>query len=125
MTRSDDRSALTDPTGLRESPVRAFSVQILAGGRVLADADVHPTDGTGVVHSELHVASGHLPVGTRSRLVDAVLEHPEVDKAQRLVVTMPISDTEMLDRVRERTDAVEMHAAGATKIVEARLLRAD
>jgi hypothetical protein len=124
MTRSDDRPVLDDPTA-QTSSVRESSVQILADGRVLADADVHPTDDTGVVHSELHVASGHVPMGTRSRLVDAVLEHPEVDKARRLVATMPISDTEMLDRVRERTDEVEMHAAGATKIVEARLSNGD
>jgi hypothetical protein len=105
MTRPDDPS----------------TVQIQADGHVLAEAEVRPTDQPGVVHSELHVESGHLPAGTRSRLVDAVLEHPEVDSAERLVATMPISDTEMLDRVRERCDGVETRAAGATKLVEARL----
>src|SRR3954465_15799075 len=105
MTRSDD-----DQTVLIED-----------AGRTVASAEVRPTDQPGVVHSELHVESGHLPAGTRSRLVDAVLEHPEVDSAERLVATMPISDTEMLDRVRERCDGVETRAAGATKLVEARL----
>jgi hypothetical protein len=69
----------------------------------------------------MHVESGHLPVGTRSRLVDAVLAHPDVDHADRLVATMPLGDTEMLARVRERCDQVEAHAAGATKVVEARV----
>jgi hypothetical protein len=105
MTRSDDH-----PT-----------VHVRAGGRLLAAAEIEPTDETGVVHSTLHVESGHLPPGTGSSLVDAVLGHPAVDRAQRLVVTMPIGDTEMLDRVRERTRQVETRAAGATKIVEARL----
>jgi hypothetical protein len=105
MTRSDDR-----PT-----------VHVQADGRVLAAAEIEPPDETGVVHSTLHVESGQLPPGTRSSLVDAVLEHPEVDRARRLVATMPLGDTEMLDRVRQRTRQVQARAAGATKIVEARL----
>ena len=94
---------------------------MVADGNVLAEADVRPTDEPGVVASSMHVESGHLPVGTGTRLADAVLEHPEVDRAERLVATMPIGDTEMIDRVRERSDEVEARAAGATKIVEARL----
>jgi hypothetical protein len=100
-------------------------VEIQDGGRVLASAEVSATEDPQVVHSELHVASGHLPPGTGSRLVDAVLEHPEVGKAERLVATMPLGDTEMLERVRERSDGVRARAAGATKIVEARLEHGD
>ena len=97
------------------------TISIEADGRTLATAEVHPTDDAGVVHSDLHVESGQLPAGTRSRLVDAVLEHPQVDEADRLLATMPLGDTEMLDRVRERCDDVEARAAGSTKLVEARL----
>jgi len=97
------------------------TILIQTDGQTLATAEVHPTGTTGVVHSDLHVESGHLPVGTRSRLVDAVLAHPDVDHADRLVATMPLGDTEMLERVRERCDDVEAHAAGATKVVEARV----
>jgi hypothetical protein len=104
MTRSDD-----------------LTIQIEEDGRTVATAEVHPADETGVVHSDLHVEAGHLPGGTGTRLVDAVLEHPQVDEADRLLATMPLGDTEMLDRVRERCDDVEARAAGATKIVEARL----
>jgi hypothetical protein len=92
-------------------------------GQVLATAEITPTENAGVVHSDLHVEAGHLPTGTRSRLVDAVLEHPIVGSADTLMATMPISDAEMLDRVRERADDVEARAAGATKIVEAHLDR--
>ena len=108
MTRAEDK-----PT----TPI----VQIEADGRTVATAEIHPTGEPGVVHSDLHVESGHVPGGTRSRLVDAVLDLPEVDEAQRLVATMPLSDTEMLQRVRERCVQVEAHPAGSTKIVEARL----
>ena len=99
------------------------TVQVETDGKVLAEADVRLTDEPGVVASSMHVESGHLPVGTGTRLVDAVLEHPEVDAAERLVATMPIGDTEMIERVRERGGDVEARAAGATKIVEARLER--
>jgi hypothetical protein len=97
------------------------TIRIEADGHTVATAEVHPTGEPGVVHSDLHVESGHLPGGTRTRLVDAVLEHPQVDVAERLLATMPLGDTEMLARVRERCLQVEAHAAGATKIVEARL----
>ena len=96
-------------------------VRVQADGRVLAEADIRRTGEPGVVASAMHVESGHLPLGTGTRLVDAVLAHPDVDGAQRLVATMPLNDTEMLDRVRQRSDEVEARAAGATKIVEARL----
>jgi hypothetical protein len=97
------------------------TIQIEADGRTLASAELHPTDEPGLVHSDLHVESGHLPAGTRTRLVDAVLEHPEVEEADRLLATMPLGDTEMLDRVRERCDGVDARAAGATKLVQADL----
>jgi hypothetical protein len=109
MTRSED-----NPT-----------IQIEADGRTLATAEVHPTDEPSVMHSDMHLESGHLPVGTQSRLVDAVLAHPDVDHAERLLATMPIGDTEMLARVRERCAEVEARAAGATKLVEARLEHRD
>jgi hypothetical protein len=97
------------------------TIVITQDGRLLASAEVLPTNEPGLVHSEMHVESGHLPGGTRTRLVDAVLEHPQVDEADRLLATMPIGDTEMLERVRERCDDVEARAAGATTLVEARL----
>jgi hypothetical protein len=97
------------------------TILIQTDGQTLATAELHPTGTPGVVHSDMHVESGHVPVGTRSRLVDAVLAHPDVDHADRLVATMPLGDTEMLARMRERCDEVEAHAAGATKVVEARV----
>jgi hypothetical protein len=98
-----------------------LTISIEEDGRTVASAEIRPAGEPGIVHSDLHAEPGKLPNGTRSRLVDAVLELPQVDKAERLLVTMPLGDTEMLERVRERCDDVDAHAAGATKIVEARL----
>jgi uncharacterized caspase-like protein len=101
------------------------TIEIDEAGHTVATAEIHGSADTGVLHSDLHVESGHLPMGTRTRLVDAVLDSAEGDQADRLVATMPLSDTEMLDRVRERCDDVETRAAGSTKIVEARLTSSD
>jgi hypothetical protein len=109
MTRAQDKPTIHIP-----------SVEIEADGHTVASADIHPTDEPGVLHSDLHVESGQLPGGTRTRLVDAVLDLPEVDEAERFVATMPLGDTEMLERVRERCDQVEARPAGSTKIVEVR-----
>jgi len=100
-----------------------LEIRIEDGGRTLAAADVHPDREPGKVDAALSVAGGHLPVGVRTRLVDAVLAHPEVGRAERLLATMPLGDTEMLDRVRQRCHVVETRAVGATKLVEARLGR--
>ena len=100
------------------------TVEIEDGGRTVASASISGTDRPGVVHSELHAESGSLPPETRAHLVDAVLDHPDVHGADHLVATMPVSDTEMLERMRERCEDVEAHAAGATKIVDARLTTA-
>ena len=97
------------------------TIEIEDDGRTVASASIHGTDRPGVVHTDLHAASGTLPPETPAHLVDAVLEHPDVHAADHLVATMPSGDTEMLDRVRERCEDVEAHTAGATKIVDARL----
>ena len=97
------------------------TIHIEMDGHTVATAEVHSTDVAGTVQTDMHVESGPLPAGARTRLVDAVLAHPDVDHADRLLATMPLGDVEMLQRVRERCDDVEAHAAGATKLVEARV----
>ena len=97
------------------------NILIEIDGQTVATAEVHGTGVEGVVHSDMHVVSGQLPAGARTRLVDAVLAHPDVDHADRLLATMPLGEVEMLQRVRQRCSEVEAHAAGATKVVEARM----
>jgi hypothetical protein len=104
-------------TGSADRP----TILIEADGHTVATAEVHGTDVVGLVHIDMHVESGPLPVGARTRLVDAVLAHPDVDHADHLLATMPLGDVEMLQRVRQRCDEVEAHAAGATKVVTARV----
>jgi len=100
-------------------------LEIEVDGRVVATADVEQHDQPGVVRAALHVEPGHQPTGSRTRLVDAVLNLPEVHHQQRLEAALPIGDTEILDRLRERCDHVQPRPAGATCLVDADLPEAD
>ena len=84
--------------------------------RVLAEADVRSEPG--VVRAALRVEAGHLPAGTRSRLVDAVIDISDAQPGTRLEVTLPAGDAEMLERIRERCDQVETRPAGASCLLK-------
>jgi hypothetical protein len=96
-------------------------VTLAENGEVVALADVEPLEDQGVVRASLHAQSGHLPTGTRSRLVDAVLDLPETRESNRLEATLPLGDAESLDRLRERCDEVQTRPAGASCLVDAAL----
>jgi len=100
----------------------SHEIEIEVDGHVAASAQVSGTGDPDFVRSAMHVESGNLPAGTRARLVDAVLDDPQVQAASHLAACMPTSDTEMLARVRERTGTVEVRAMGSTKLVDAELL---
>ena len=87
-------------------------------GRVLAEATVQSDDEHRSVHADLHVEAGHLPVGTRTRLVDAVLDQATAP-GTHLDATLPAGDGEILDRLRERCDDVQARSAGASTLATA------
>ncbi|MCW2783302.1 MAG: hypothetical protein JWR35_3751 [Marmoricola sp.] len=101
----------------------AHEIQIEVDGHLVAAAEVSRTDDPEVVRSAMHVESGHLPVGSRTKLVDAVLEDPQVSAASHLAASVPTGDAELLDRIRERARSVDVRVAGATALVEAELDR--
>jgi uncharacterized phage protein gp47/JayE len=96
-------------------------IKLAEHGEVVALADVEPTDDHGVVRASLHAQAGHLPTGTRTRLVDAVLDLPQTQDSDRLEATLPLGDAESLDRLRERCDEVQTRPAGASCLVDAAL----
>jgi hypothetical protein len=96
-------------------------VEVAEAGQVVAFAEVEPVAGRGVVRAALHARSGHLPIGTRARLVDAVLDLPETRRGDRLEATLQIGDTESLQRLRERCHEVQIRPAGATCLLDGRL----
>jgi len=89
-------------------------------GRPLAVARIDIVDAN-TARASLTVASGHLPVGTRARLVDAVFDDPDVASRRQVQVTLPLGDTEVLDRIRQRGVLTAFRAAGSTCLVEAEL----
>lgn len=89
-------------------------------GRTLAVATIDLID-LDVARALLHVNPGHHPAGTRSRLVDAVLDDPDVACRRQVQLTVPLGDTEILDRLRERGVLTAFRAAGSTCLVEADL----
>jgi hypothetical protein len=96
-------------------------VKVTEHGEVVAVADVEPTDDQGVIRASLHAQAGHLPTGTRTRLVDEVLDLPLTTDSNRLEATIPLGDAESLDRLRERCDEVHTRPAGASCLVDAAL----
>ena len=96
-------------------------VEVEVDGRLVASADVEEGDERGVVRASLQVEPGHQPAGSRTRLVDAVLDLPEVHDQQRLEAALPIGDSEILERLRERSEDMQTRPAGATCLVDADL----
>ena len=87
-------------------------------GRRLAAAEIDLPD-TSTVRASMHVEAGHIPPGARTRLVDAVLDTPEVAARRRVEVSLPLGDSEILERIRERCDQAETRPAGASCLIDA------
>ena len=118
---STERPAVAHPAEHpAEHPVEhpAEHVEVSDRGRVVAWADVRDTDAPGSVVAAVHVESGHRPVGTGARLVDAVLDTRRVGAADHLTTSAPRGESEVTERVRERLDDVRTRAAGASTIVD-------
>ena len=93
-------------------------VRVEEDGEVLAQASVSPTDENGEARVQVHVASGHLPGGTRQKVAEAIHEVLNEDQARRVTAAVPIGDTELVEGFRSRLDDTELRAAGATSIIE-------
>jgi len=83
-------------------------------GHVVAEATVTSDADLRAVHADLHVEAGQLPAGTRSQLVDAVLDQTAAEPGTQLNVTLPAGDSEILDRLHERVDDLQTRPAGAS-----------
>jgi uncharacterized phage protein gp47/JayE len=104
------------------NPETSRHVEIKDGDHTIAAAEVavsQETDGT--VRASLHAASGPVPPGTRASLVNAVMDLPEVQASARLEATVPLGDSESLERLRERTEDTDTRPAGSTALVDANI----
>jgi hypothetical protein len=95
-------------------------VQISDDHGTIASADVTITQQTvRTARASLRAAAGHLAPGSRARLVDAVLDLPELHNGGRLEAAFPLGDSETLCRLRQRCTDVTTHPAGSTVLLEA------
>jgi hypothetical protein len=88
-------------------------------GRRVASANIEIVEQK--ARASLRVEAGHIPSGTRERLVDAVLDSPEVNASQQIEAAIPIGDGDMLHRIRERCDTTETRAAGTSCLINAEM----
>jgi hypothetical protein len=96
------------------------NIEVTENGRMVASAAVTtPTEPHGTTRATFRAESGHLPPGSRSELVDAVLDLQEVRDSDRLEASVPIGDAETIARLNQRTTGMNSHAAGATALVDA------
>ncbi len=93
-------------------------VRLEENGRLVASAEVRTPEG-GAAQASLHVEPGHLPPGTRSALVDAVLDAADARPGDRLTASAPLGDAEILDRVHDRYTDVSTRSAGSTVLIDA------
>lgn len=100
----------------RDKPRR---VEVKKEDQTIAAALVAPLDDPeATVRTSLLPSSGPSPAGSRTDLVDAVMDLPEVQGSSHLEATVPAGDTESLDRLRERTDGAVTRPAGSTVLVD-------
>jgi hypothetical protein len=95
-------------------------VEVKDGDRTVAAAEVTTAKGPeGTARTSLRATSDHVGPGYRADLVDAVMDLPEVQASTRLEATIPLGDSELLERLRERTRDAVTRAAGSTALVDA------
>jgi uncharacterized phage protein gp47/JayE len=101
-------------------PETTRHIEIKDGDQTIAAAEVAVSqEGAGTVRASLHAASGPAPPGSRTSLVNAVMDLPEVQASARLEATVPLGDGESLERLRERTEDTATRPAGSTALVDA------
>ncbi len=94
-------------------------IEVKDDDQTIAAAEVTPLDNSGgIVRTSFLPAAGHIPPGSRASLIDAVMDLPEVQDSSRMEATVPLGDTESLDRLRERTDETVTRPAGSTALVD-------
>jgi len=103
-------------------PDRPRHIEVGDDGQPVAAAEVTASAGAdGTARASLHAQAGHITPGSRARLVDAVMDLPEVQASARLEATIPLGDGESLERLRERTEDAVTRPAGSTALLDANI----
>lgn len=104
------------------NPDRPRHIEVDDGGQPAPAAEVTTSGGAdGTVRASLHAPAGHIAPGSRASLVDAVMDLPEVQASARMEATIPLGDSESLERLRERTEDAVTRPAGSTTLLDANI----
>ena len=97
--------------------------EVRAAGRVLANATTQLLPGPAGTTLNIHIecAAGHQPPRARRLLVHDLLNRAERARIDRVLMVIPLGDTEILDTLRERCRTMTTRSAGSTCIVEAEI----
>jgi hypothetical protein len=93
-------------------------IEVDSDGEAVCSAEVSLDKDTRAARVSLHAESGHLPTGVRERLVDEVLDLPEVKNSDHVSMSVPRGDAESLTRLQQRCDHLTLRPAGSTVIAE-------
>jgi hypothetical protein len=94
-------------------------VEVKDEDQTIAAAEVTPLDNSeGTVRTSFLSSSAPAPPGSRASLVDAVMDLPEVQDSSRMEATVPLGDTESLERLRDRTNEPVTRPAGSTALMD-------
>ena len=93
-------------------------ISVEEDGEILAEATISSPDDDDCARAEVTVAPGHLPLGTRQKMADAVHEAACDDNADHLTATVPKGDVELVDGIRDHLSEVELRSAGASSIIQ-------
>jgi hypothetical protein len=107
---------VTNPKTPRHVEIKDEDDQIAAEAEVTTDRGPE-----GTVRTSMHAKDAYVRTGHRARLVDAVMDLPEVQASDRVEAAIPYGDGESLERLRERTEDAQARAAGATTLLDANI----
>lgn len=105
-----------------EAPISAHTA-VRIGGRVVVEASTQllPTADGDTLNIHIGCVAGHQPPWARRLLVHDLLDRAEHAGLHRVLMVVPLGDSEILDALREHCDHVSIRAAGSTCIVEAEI----
>lgn len=105
-----------------EAPISAHSA-VRIGGRVVAEATTQllPSSDGDTLNIHIECVAGHQPPWARRLLVHDLLDRAGHAGLHRVLMVVPLGDSEILEALRGHCDHVSTRAAGSTCIVEAEI----
>ena len=109
-----------------DAPLAPYT-EVRAAGRVVAWATMQLLPGVGGMTLNIHLdcAAGHQPAWARRLLVHDLLRRAEHAGIHRVLMVIPLGDTEVLEALPAHFDSVTTRSAGASCIVEAEIMPAS